>query len=91
LAAYLPSASRAELGGWNRDPDHLGATPGAKWLLVGATLLAALIDWLPYQYAHYSAQLFYLAVGGLSGFFIAWCGIGVGMWLHSRRARPRGA
>jgi hypothetical protein len=61
------------------------ARNGAIGLLAVATLLAGFIDWLPYQYAHYSAQLFYLAVGLMSGFFAAWCLIAVAMWLHARK------
>lgn len=53
--------------------------------LAVATLLGGLIDWLPYRYAHYTAQLFSLAVGLLSGFFIAWCCVGIGMWIHAHR------
>jgi hypothetical protein len=57
----------------------------ARWFLAVATLVGGLVDWLPYQYAHYSAQLFFLAVGSMSGFFIAWCCIAIAMWMHARR------
>lgn len=50
-----------------------------------ASLLGGLIDWLPYRYSHYTAQLFALAVGVLSGLFIAWCCVAIGMWIHSNR------
>ena len=52
-----------------------------------ATLLGGLLDWLPYRYSHYTAQLFSLAVGLMSGLFIAWCCIAIGMWIHSYRRR----
>ena len=55
--------------------------------LIVATLVGGLIEWLPYQYSPYDAQFFYLAVGLMSGFFIAWCLIAIGMWLHARRSR----
>jgi hypothetical protein len=48
-------------------------------------LLVGLIDWLPYQHAHYSAQFFYLTVGLCSGFFVAWCGVSIWMWVQARR------
>ena len=56
-----------------------------SFLLIGS-LLAGLIDWLPYAHARYDAQLFFAAVGTMSGFFVAWCCIAIGMWLHARRA-----
>lgn len=66
------------------------ARNGANGFLAAAAVLGGLVDWLPYQYAHYSAQLFYLAVGLTSGFFIAWCAVAVAMWAHDRRSRrPR--
>jgi hypothetical protein len=49
----------------------------ANGLLALATLIGGLVEWLPYQFAHYSAQFFSLAVGLLSGFFVAWCGIAI--------------
>jgi len=59
---------------------------GALWLLLVASLLAGLLDWLPYAHARYDAQFFFAAVGSMSGFFIAWCCIAVGMWINARRA-----
>ena len=58
---------------------------GALWLLLGASLAAGLLDWLPYAHARYDAQFFSVAVGSMSGFFIAWCCIAVGMWVKARR------
>jgi hypothetical protein len=58
---------------------------GALWLLLGASLVAGLLDWLPYVHARYDRQLFSVAVGSMSGFFIAWCCIAVGMWIKARR------
>jgi hypothetical protein len=66
------------------------ARNGAIGFLVVASLAVGLIDWLPYRYDHYSAQFFYLFVGLSSGFFVAWCGVAIGMWIHARRDRsPR--
>jgi membrane-bound metal-dependent hydrolase YbcI (DUF457 family) len=58
---------------------------GALWLLLGASLVAGLLDWLPYAHARYDLQFFFAAVGSMSGFFIAWCCIAVGMWVNARR------
>jgi Domain of unknown function (DUF4184) len=58
---------------------------GALWLLLVATLVAGVADWLPYSHAHYDAQIFFAAVGSMSGFFIAWCCVAMGMWIKARR------
>jgi hypothetical protein len=58
---------------------------GALWFLLVASLIAGLIEWLPYAYRRYDAQFFFAAVGTLSGFFVAWCCVAVGMWIHARR------
>jgi uncharacterized protein DUF4184 len=58
----------------------------ALWLLLIASLAGGLLDWLPYAHARYDAQFFSVAVGSMSGFFIAWCCIAVGMWINARRA-----
>jgi len=29
------------------------------------------------------------AVGGMSAFFVTWCGIALALWANARRARPR--
>jgi sorbitol-specific phosphotransferase system component IIC len=60
------------------------ARVGALWILLVASLGGGLWDWLPYAGAHYSAQFFFAAVGTMSGFFIAWCCIAVGMWINAR-------
>jgi hypothetical protein len=57
--------------------------------LAFTTLVMGLIYWLPYQFAHYSAQIFYLAVGLMSGFFVAWCVIAVTLMIHARWKRRR--
>jgi len=57
----------------------------ALWLLLAATLVAGFLDWLPYAHARYDAQFFFAAVGGMSGFFIAWCCIAIGLWIAARR------
>jgi hypothetical protein len=33
--------------------------------------------------------LFYTAVGGMSAFFVAWCGVAIVMWIDAIRARRR--
>jgi hypothetical protein len=62
------------------------ARMGALWFLIFASLIAGLIEWLPYTYRRYDAQFFYAAVGLMSGFFVAWCCVAVGMWVNARRA-----
>lgn len=57
---------------------------GALWLLFACSVLAAFIDWLVYRHARYDAQLFALAVGSMSGFFVAWCFVAVGMRIRAR-------
>jgi hypothetical protein len=59
----------------------------ALWFLLAATVAVALAEWLPELHARYDVQLFALAVGGLSGFFIAWVIVGVGLRMNSRRQR----
>jgi hypothetical protein len=63
------------------------ARVGALWFLALVTLIVGLLHWLPYAYRRYDAQLFSAAVGLMSGFFIAWCCIAIGMWIHARRRR----
>jgi Domain of unknown function (DUF4184) len=55
------------------------------WLLLAATLVVGFLEWLPYAHSHYDAQLFSMAVGLMSGFFLAWCCIAVGLWINARR------
>ena len=59
---------------------------GALWVLLAATLIAGFADWLPYAHARYDTQIFFVAVGSMSGFFVAWCCIAVGLWVKARRA-----
>lgn len=59
----------------------------ALWVLLATSLIGGLLDWLPYFHARYDAQFFSVAVGSMSGFFIAWCCIAIGLWLS---ARPKG-
>jgi len=63
------------------------ARVGAVWVLVAASLLVGLLEWLPYSHRRYDTQLFSFAVGSMSGLFVAWCGIAIGMWIHDRRAK----
>ncbi|HEU5135421.1 MAG TPA: DUF4184 family protein [Steroidobacteraceae bacterium] len=62
------------------------ARVGALWLLLFASMAGGILDWLPYAHSRYDAQLFSAAVGSMSGFFIAWCCIAVGLWIKARRA-----
>ena len=57
----------------------------ARWILLLATLLVAGVEWWPHRRGFYDEQLFTLAVGGMSGFFIGWCGIAIFLWNHARR------
>jgi len=58
---------------------------GALWFLLVASLIAGVIEWLPYANRRYDKQFFFAAVGIMSGFFVAWCCVAVGMWIHSRK------
>ena len=55
-------------------------------VLILGTLFGALYEWQPYRCSRYDAQLFYLAVGSMSGLFIAWCCIAVAWRLRAPRA-----
>ncbi len=57
----------------------------ANWFLLVSSLLAGFWYWLPHAHAYYDRQFFSAAVGIMSGFFVAWCGVAVGMWLNARR------
>jgi uncharacterized protein DUF4184 len=48
-----------------------------------ASVLTAVAYWLPYAHARYDKQLFFTAVGLMSGFFVTWCAIA--LWLWRRR------
>jgi hypothetical protein len=67
-------------------PYHLSARArtGALWLLSVCSLMGALLDWLPYAHRRYDSQLFAAAVGLMSGFFVAWCGIAIALWFKGR-------
>jgi len=56
-------------------------------VVAAGTLLGALIDWWPYVGRRYDTQLFALAVGSLSGLFVAWCCVAIAMRVHARRRR----
>ena len=58
---------------------------GALWFVLGASLLAGVVQWLPHAHGFYDAQFFYAAVGTMSGFFVAWCCVAVGMWINAQR------
>ncbi|HET9474747.1 MAG TPA: DUF4184 family protein [Steroidobacteraceae bacterium] len=68
-------------------PYHISdrARTGALSFLIIGSLLAGLIEWWPYAHSRYDAQFFFAAVGLMSGFFVAWCCIAVGLWIHARR------
>ena len=58
---------------------------GAIWFLGSVTLIVGLLHWLPYVQRRYDAQLFSAAVGLMSGLFIGWCCVAIGMWIDARR------
>src|SRR4051812_32908985 len=58
---------------------------GALWFLGLASLLVALLEWLPYSQRRYDTQMFAAAVGFMSGFFVALSGIAMALWFRSRR------
>ena len=60
---------------------------GACWLIGFSAALFALLDWLPHARRRYDTQLFYAAIGLMSGFFIAWCGVSLTLWFRHRRTR----
>jgi len=60
----------------------------ANGFLFVAAILGSLVEWLPYVHRRYDAQFFSAAVGLMSGFFMAWCGIAIAMWVNAKR-RPR--
>ena len=62
------------------------ARTGALSFLIIGSLLAGLIEWWPYAQSRYNEQFFFAAVGLMSGFFVAWCCIAVGLWINARRA-----
>jgi hypothetical protein len=64
------------------------ARTGALSFLVIGSLLAGIFYWWPYAHSRYDVQIFYTAVGGMSGFFVALCCIAVGMWINSRLRSP---
>jgi hypothetical protein len=65
------------------------ARAAAIWILFAGAILGGLMDWLPYARGRYDAQLFFAAVGLMSGFFIAWCFVALAMWTHARATRAR--
>jgi hypothetical protein len=58
----------------------------ANWFLLACSLLVGFWRWLPHAHAYYDAQFFFAAVGTMSGFFVAWCCIAIGLWINARRA-----
>ena len=70
-------------------PYELGerARAACIWVLSAAALIGALIEWLPYARARYDAQAFFAAVGLMSGFFMAWCCVGITLWIRARVPR----
>jgi hypothetical protein len=61
----------------------------ALWFMAIATVLVGLLDWLPYAHRRYDTQIFFAAVGAMSGFFIAWCCVAIGLMIQARRNRGR--
>lgn len=60
---------------------------GALWFMGTVSVLVALAEWLPHVHGRYDTQFFTAAVGLMSGFFVAWCGVAAVLWLRARRAR----
>ena len=58
----------------------------ARWSLVAALVLGGAWQWRPHAHARYDTQLFFLAVGSMSGFFVAWCGVALALWINARRS-----
>ena len=65
------------------------ARVGALWFLGSVTLIVGLQHWLPHVDRRYDAQLFSVAVGLMSGFFMAWCCIAIGLWVRARGSRAK--
>jgi hypothetical protein len=65
------------------------ARVGALWFLGSVTLIVGLQHWLPHVDRRYDAQLFSVAVGLMSGFFMAWCCIAIGLWMRARGSRAK--
>lgn len=59
----------------------------ALWFLLAASVLVGLLQWLPYVHRRYDAQLFAVAVGSMSGLFVAWCVVAVAFRLNANRGR----
>jgi hypothetical protein len=57
----------------------------ALWVLIAAPILGGLGQWLPLRHSRYDTQLFFAAVGSLSAFFVAWCGVAIAMRIGARR------
>jgi hypothetical protein len=60
---------------------------GACAFVGGVSIAVALIDWLPRLHRRYDIQLFHGAIGLMSGFFVALCGVSFVFWLRTRRMR----
>lgn len=57
---------------------------GAWGFLGAATLAVGFFEWLPYARRRYDAQFFSAAVGAMSGFFVAWVCVSLGLWIAAR-------
>jgi hypothetical protein len=62
---------------------------GSLWFLLAASLVVGVAEWWPYAFGRYDKQLFSFTVGSMSGLFVAWCCVAIGMWMHARRARGK--
>ena len=54
--------------------------------IAAASVTGLLLEWLPHVHRRYDTQFFYGAIGLMSGFFVAWCCVALGLWFHARRA-----
>jgi len=63
------------------------ARVGALWLILAVSLIVGFVQWLPYSARRYDTQMFVLAVGSMSGLFVAWCCVALTLWFRARKAR----
>jgi membrane-bound metal-dependent hydrolase YbcI (DUF457 family) len=59
----------------------------ARWVLIAAPVLGGVGEWLPRMHSRYDTQLFFAAVGSMSGFGVAWVCVAVALRIHARMQR----
>ena len=65
------------------------ARHAANWLLLAASAIGALIEWLPSAHSDYDRQWFAGCAGLMSGFFVAWFCIAGTLWFRAGKTRGR--